>query len=97
LVEAASKKIDYVTIICSALGQGIVKLLLVSNNADYELKTRSYLQCLLVVFNVVTVNVVVRTNGLFQFGAHNKARTLSSRAACEQHDMRTGILEGGFK
>lgn len=57
----------------------------------------SYLKGLLIVFDVVPVDVVVRTNRLSELGADNHARSLRSRPACKQHNTTTSMLKGRLK
>lgn len=57
----------------------------------------SHLERLLVIFDVVTINIVVRTKRLPQLRTDNQTRSLGGGATREQHDASTCILEGGFK
>jgi hypothetical protein len=47
----------------------------------------------LVMFNTISINVVMRTDGLLQFVAHDHARALSGGATSKQHDTSTRIGE----
>jgi hypothetical protein len=49
------------------------------------------LDCALVVFCCILVDIVVRADGLAKFVAHNHARALCARSATEEHDPRTGV------
>lgn len=53
----------------------------------------AYLDSFLVVLDVVTVNVVMRSDGLLQLGANDVTRSLGGGTAGEKHDARTGVLE----
>lgn len=56
-----------------------------------------YLDGLLVVLDVITVDVMVRSDRLLQLRSDNVARAFSSCTAREDHDTRAGILERGLK
>lgn len=57
----------------------------------------THLDSLLEIFDVIPINVVVGSNGLFQFWANDHAWALSARATGEDHNAPTGILERSFK
>ena len=54
-------------------------------------------QCLLVVLDVVSVDVVMRSDGLSQLRTHHHARTFSCRTTSEEHDSASSILEGSLE
>ena len=67
LIKTSSENIDNVAIVGRAFGEGVVELELGLAKFQYTDTLRTDLDSLLVVLNVVTVDIVVGTNRLFQF------------------------------
>ena len=59
--------------------------------------TKHYLNGTLEVFDGVTINIVVRTNGLLQLVADDHTWALGGRATSEQHNTGSGIRIGRLK
>lgn len=97
LVKAASEDVNYVAIVGSPFREVIIELSGVSKMAlSRRLAAEqgiNYLQCLLVVLDVIPVDVMMGPNGLSELRANNHARSFSSRPAREQHNSATSILE----
>ena len=51
----------------------------------------SYLQCLLIVFDVVAINVVMGTDWLPQFGTNYHTRSLGCGTTTEEHDSSASV------
>lgn len=84
LIKTACKDINDMAIVGSSLGQVVVELELVSNwHITAQL---NYLECFLVVFDVITVDIVVRSYRFPQFRPNYHTRSLGCRSASEQHD-----------
>ncbi len=58
---------------------------------------RSYLQCLLVVLDVIPIDVVVRSDRFPQLSADDHAGAFGSRSTSEEHDTTSSVLERGLK
>jgi hypothetical protein len=71
LVKASCKYVDYVAIVGSALGQGIVVLQKISTRQYLGIEKDTHLQCLFIVLDIIAVNVVMGANGLLQFRAND--------------------------
>ena len=60
----------------------------------WQARTReTYLESLFVVLDIVTIDIVMRPNGLFKLRTNNHTWTFSGRTTSEEHDTATGILE----
>jgi hypothetical protein len=57
----------------------------------------AHLERLLEVLDVVTVDVVVGSDGLAKFGPNNHARALGGGPTSEKHYSCTSVLEGRLK
>jgi hypothetical protein len=57
----------------------------------------THLYGLLIELDVVTINIVMRTDWLLQLGRNDLARPIGSGSTCEVHDTSTGILEGSLE
>jgi hypothetical protein len=60
-------------------------------------KPAAYFQCLFIVLDIVSVDVMMRPYRLSQLGSNNHARTFGCRAASKQHYSAACILERCLK
>jgi hypothetical protein len=96
LVETPGKNVDDVAIMRRAFCKVFIELEQCVNieRVSIQQRSQSHLQCLLVVLNIISVDVVVGSNGLPQLGSHNHARSFGCRATSEEHDATPSVLEG---
>lgn len=57
----------------------------------HDLWSFSYLDCFLHVFRIVLFNIMMRTNGMFQFFVNNDSWTLCTWTSNEQHNSSADI------
>lgn len=93
LVETTGKDVYYVTVVCCPLRECVVELLIVSFMRLCDDPSTTYLQGLLVVLDVVTVDIVVRADRLSELGTDDHAGTFGSGTTSEEHNAATSILE----
>ena len=97
LIKAAGKDIDNMAIVCDPLCQVVIKLDI------HQLKYitcdhyNAYLESFLVVFDVITVNVMVRSNRLPELWSDDHTRPFSRRPSAEQHNPATHVDELSFQ
>lgn len=93
LVKTAGKEINDVTIVGGTSGDVVIKLPpLALEQLDHRV-IATYLDGLLKVLDVITIDVVVRANWLLQLGSNDMPGAFSGSTTCEYHDTPTSILE----
>jgi hypothetical protein len=98
LIKTSSKEVNYVTVVCGALGEIVVELKpLLEYTTEFYRLDKAYLDSLLEIFDVVPINVVMRSDRLLQLWTDNNTGTLGCWATSEDHDASTCILERRFQ
>jgi hypothetical protein len=89
LIKTAGENVNDMAVVCDTLSKVVVELKRLILNSDHTYLT--YLQSLFVILDVVTVDVMVRSNGFPQFRSDNHAGTLGTRTTSEEHNPTAHI------